>query len=71
MTANVGSLDRVLRLLAGLILIGYAVPIGFPQNGWNWVGWIGMVPLATAVIGSCPLYSVFGLSKLPIHRNER
>jgi hypothetical protein len=59
---NVGSVDRIVRIVAGLLLIAFAVPIGFPQTGWNWVGWIGAVPLLTAVFGYCPAYSVFGMS---------
>jgi len=62
MSKNVGVFDRVLRVIAGLVLIAYAVPVGFPATGWNWVGWIGVVPLITALIGVCPLYSVVGLS---------
>ncbi len=59
---NVGSVDRIVRIVAGLLLIAFAIPIGFPQTGWNWVGWIGVVPLLTAVFGYCPGYSLFGLS---------
>lgn len=62
MGRNVGTLDRLVRLIAGLILIAYAVPIGFPATGWNWVGWIGLIPVATAVMGTCPLYSMIGVS---------
>ena len=42
--------------------IAYAIPFGFPSTGWNWVGWIGIVSLVTAVIGYCPAYSLFGFS---------
>lgn len=62
MKKNVGSLDRVLRIVIGLVLIAYAIPVGFPQTGWNWVGWIGVVPILTALLGTCPAYSVLGLS---------
>ncbi len=62
MAKNIGVIDRVLRVLAGMVLIAYAVPIGFPDTEWNWVGWIGVVPLLTALIGVCPLYSVIGIS---------
>ena len=62
MTTNVGWLDRVLRIIVGVVLIAYAIPLGYPHTGWNWVGWIGVVPLLTAVVGSCPLYSVLGIS---------
>jgi len=56
MKANVGGVDRVLRALVGLVLIGLAVAgIGTP---WTW---IGVVPLATALISFCPLYSLLGV----------
>ena len=54
---NIGSVDRALRALAGLALIALAV---FNQ-GMAW-GWIGVVPLATAVFSSCPAYSLLGLN---------
>jgi hypothetical protein len=57
MNRNEGNLDRTLRVVVGVALIGAAVSglIG------PW-GWIGIVPLATAALGWCPLYSVLGLS---------
>ena len=65
MTSNVGGIDRILRLLVGLLLIAFAIPIGFQQTGYNWLGWIGIVPLATAIFGTCPAYSLFGFSSCP------
>ena len=62
MSKNIGGLDRILRIAVGLVLIAYAIPIGFPQTGWNAVGWIGLIPFLTAIVGSCPLYSVIGIS---------
>ena len=62
MTVNVGILDRVIRLAIGVLLIAFAIPFGFPNAGWNWVGWIGIVPIVTAVFGYCPAYSVLGFS---------
>jgi len=50
---NVGSIDRVIRIVVGLVLIGLAL-FG-PQTPW---GWIGIIPLATAMIGWCPAYSL-------------
>ena len=61
MSKNIGNIDRILRVIVGLALVAYAIPLGFHPTGWNWVGWIGLVPLATAAIGSCPLYSMLGL----------
>lgn len=65
MKTNVGGIDRILRLLVGLLLIAYAIPIGFSSTGYNWVGWLGVVPLATAIFGNCPMYSIFGMSSCP------
>ena len=62
MLKNVGSIDRVIRIGIGLVLIAYAIPLGFPNTGWNWVGWIGVVPIITALVGSCPAYSILGVS---------
>ena len=65
MTRNVGTADRIARVVIGLLLVAYAIPLGFPHTGWNWVGWIGVVPILTAVVGSCPMYSMFRLSTCP------
>jgi len=54
---NEGTIDRALRVIAGIVLISL-VFVG-PQTPW---GWLGIVPLATGVIGSCPLYSLLGLN---------
>jgi DUF2892 family protein len=62
MTVNVGTIDRALRVVLGFALIAFALRLGFPDTGWNWIGWIGVVPLATALIGNCPAYSVLGFS---------
>jgi hypothetical protein len=68
MFLNVGSIDRIARVVVGLLLIAYAIPYGFPQTGWNWVGWIGVVPLATGLFGMCPLYTLLGISTCPMKR---
>ena len=56
MNKNVGTLDRVLRLLLGLVVIG----LGFLYQSW-W-GIVGIVPLLTAGIGWCPPYALLGFS---------
>jgi hypothetical protein len=56
MTKNAGTLDRVLRIIAGLVLIGLAAT----QIVGVW-GWIGVVPLLTGLLGWCPAYSLFGI----------
>lgn len=61
MMRNVGLLDRAVRVIVGVTLIAFAIPVGFPQTGWNAVGWIGLLPLVTGIVGYCPAYSLFGL----------
>jgi hypothetical protein len=62
---NVGLTDRVIRFVIGLLLIAYAIPIGFPETGWNWVGWIGVIPILTALFGYCPAYALLGITTCP------
>jgi hypothetical protein len=62
MSVNVGTVDRALRVLIGLALIAFAIPLEFPDTGWNWIGWIGVVPIFTAFVATCPAYSLLGLS---------
>ncbi|MFA7349446.1 MAG: DUF2892 domain-containing protein [Methylotenera sp.] len=57
MKANVGGIDRVLRIVAGLALIAWVAL----ADGPVWA-WIGVVPLATGLINFCPLYSVLGIN---------
>lgn len=66
MTTNVGTADRVVRVLVGLALIAFALGWIAPGTGWNWLGWIGVVPILTALVGSCPAYSLLGLSTCPL-----
>jgi hypothetical protein len=55
MKTNVGGIDKALRILVGLALIGWAF-LGGPV--W---AWIGIVPLATGLVGFCPAYTILGL----------
>ena len=56
MQANVGTVDRVLRVVVGLILIGLAAT--GRVGAW---GWIGILPLLTGIVRVCPAYSIFGV----------
>jgi sulfite exporter TauE/SafE len=62
MTINVGTLDRIARAVVGLALIAFALGYLAPGTTWSWVGWIGVVPILTALLGNCPAYSIFGWS---------
>ncbi|MCA1951799.1 MAG: DUF2892 domain-containing protein [Hyphomicrobiales bacterium] len=66
MIRNVGMLDRALRVILGLVLLAFALGYIAPGTGYNWLGWIGIVPLLTALFGYCPAYTLFGLSTCPL-----
>lgn len=55
MTANVGSTDRIIRIVVGLALIAWAL-----MGGPTWA-WIGVIPLVTGLIRVCPAYSILGM----------
>ncbi|WP_284265234.1 YgaP family membrane protein [Roseicyclus amphidinii] len=57
MPRNEGTIDRALRILIGLGLL--AIVFVGPQTPW---GWVGLVPLATGLVGYCPLYSLLGIN---------
>ena len=60
MKTNVGGIDRTLRIVIGLALIG--LTLAGTIGPW---GWIGVVPLITAALGTCPLYTLLGLNTCP------
>jgi hypothetical protein len=62
MPTNVGTADRIIRTIIGLGLLAFAIGLIFPNTGWNWIGWIGIVPILTAIFRTCPLYSAIGVS---------
>jgi hypothetical protein len=68
MTTNVGTIDRIARIVVGIALIAFALGFIAPGTPSAWIGWIGVVPLLTALVGSCPLYSMIGLSTCPAKR---
>jgi hypothetical protein len=59
MKINVGGIDKILRIVAGLALIAWAL-----MGGPVWA-WVGVVPLATGAIGWCPAYNLFGMNTCP------
>lgn len=60
MMKNVGMIDRVLRIVVGLGLIGVALGVFGPEYTSPW-GWIGVIPLVTGVFSWCPVYTLVGL----------
>ena len=63
---NVGGIDRILRIVVGLALL-----LGFflnPDGAYRWLYLIGIVPLATGLMGSCPLYSILGFNTCPMKK---
>ena len=63
MQANEGLIDRVIRVAIGLVLI--ALVFTGPQTPW---GWLGLIPLATGLVGYCPLYRLVGIDTCPAKR---
>ena len=63
MKTNVGGNDKILRIAAGVILIG----LGLAGIGAPWT-FIGIVPLATGLLSTCPLYSIIGLNTCPMKK---
>jgi hypothetical protein len=63
MKFNVGGIDRILRIIVGIVLIGLSLMgiIGV----W---GWIGIVPLVTGLFKICPLYSIIGMNTCPMKK---
>ena len=62
MKTNVGGIDKVLRIGAGVALVAWAA-----LGGPTWA-WIGVVPLATGLTGFCPLYPLLGMNTCPLSK---
>jgi O-antigen ligase len=63
MKPNVGGIDRILRIVLGLLLI--ALTLTGTIGAW---GWLGLVLVGTAAIGFCPLYPLIGFSSCPMKK---
>ncbi|TNC71403.1 YgaP family membrane protein [Rubellimicrobium roseum] len=64
--SNVGTVDRVLRVILGIALL--LAFILNPGSEWRWLFLIGVVPLVTGLVGSCPVYTLLGFSTCPMRR---
>ena len=60
---NEGTVDRTLRVLVGIGILSLAF-VG-PHSPW---GYLGLLPIVTGLVGTCPAYTIFGLSTCPIER---
>ncbi len=63
---NVGGIDRILR-----IVVGAALVLGYFLNGdgaYSWLYLIGIIPLVTGLLGTCPLYKIIGLNTCPMKK---
>ncbi|HEY0214284.1 MAG TPA: DUF2892 domain-containing protein [Paenirhodobacter sp.] len=65
MHRNVGGLDRVLRVVIGLALLSLILWVPGPMRWW---GLVGLLPLGSAVVRFCPLYTVLGINTCPRDR---
>ncbi|WP_395688637.1 DUF2892 domain-containing protein [Caenimonas koreensis] len=65
MKVNEGTLDRAVRVVVGLVLIGLAA-----TNTIGMWGYIGVVPLLTGAVGMCPLYTLLGINTCPAPGNS-
>ncbi|MBB6178485.1 DUF2892 domain-containing protein [Pseudorhizobium flavum] len=63
---NVGSADRIIRVVAGILLL--SLFFIYPESPWRYFALIGIVPLATGLLATCPLYSLFGISSCPMKK---
>lgn len=66
MKSNVGGIDRLLRIIVGLILIALAA-----TGTVGWWGWLGVIPLTTGAMGACPLYGLLGFNTCPLKAAKR
>jgi hypothetical protein len=63
MKTNIGNIERGIRIVAGLILIALAA-----TNTVGWWGWLGVVPLATGLLGWCPPYAMLGINTCSVKK---
>ncbi len=60
---NEGTVDRAVRVIAGIAIVSLAF-VG-PKTPW---GYLGLLPIVTGLLGSCPAYTLFGLSTCPMKK---
>jgi Protein of unknown function (DUF2892) len=64
--ANESTMDRALRIIAGVVLL--AMFFLYPDASWRYWTLLGIVPLITGLVGSCPVYTLLGMSTCPVKK---
>ncbi len=57
MVRNLGTIERILRIVVGIVLLGLFGALSAP---WRYLTLVGLIPLGTGLIGSCPVYRALG-----------
>jgi hypothetical protein len=65
MKRNMSTVDRIVRLIAGVVILGLYGALPAP---WKYLTLIGLVPLGTALTGFCPMYAAFGRNRAALKR---
>jgi hypothetical protein len=68
MKRNAGGIDRTIRVIAGLALLSL---LFWGEGSARWWGVIGLIPLFTGLAGSCPAYTLLGISTCPLKGSEK
>ena len=67
MKANVGGIDKVLRMVVGAVLLALVFVL---EGNARWWGLVGLVPLITGYAGFCPLYALLGINSCPLEKKH-
>lgn len=65
-TTNEGTMDRAIRIIVGAALL--AMFFLYPDAPWRYWTLLGIVPLITGLVGSCPVYTLLGMSTCPVKK---
>lgn len=71
MTCNVGGIERPIRIVVGIMALGIGAFAGLPPVGTGVALVVGTIALVTGAIGSCPLWTVFGINTCPITSGKK
>lgn len=66
MPTNMGNIDRLIRIIIGVVLI--ALYFVYPGASYRWAFLLGIIPLGTGLLGWCGLYTLLGINTCPVDR---